>query len=175
MWLTPFLLTYSWFFVHYLVCHTRQVVQMSLPCWCIEFVLHRITPPTDVTTVLDSSGLLPNFFLQTATAARSYPQQSDGGCLSLLGASLHIFLNNQWQAFDSCFDELFFQVHLALYWPSSCYVFCYRESLCAQYVSRVSSSSSRSVVCDYRYEDEWCIVDNTQLDKRNAEMHNVPP
>jgi hypothetical protein len=31
------------------------------------------------------------------------------------------------------------------------------------------------VVCDYRYKGVWCMVDNTQLYKRNAEMHNVPP
>ena len=74
-----------------------------------------------------------------------------------------IFLNNQRQGFDSCFEA---QRALLLNTSRSLLaVFSFRVLLitrvtrCAQYVSRVSSSSSRSVLCDYgRLSVGGCMV-----------------
>ena len=140
--------------LHYLVCHTRQVVQTSLPCWCVEFVLHMITPPTDVKRFLTLAACRRTLFSKLPQWHGHTPNNLMEVVYLFSELLCFIFLNNQRQGFDSCFEA---QRALLLNTSRSLLaVFSFRVLLitrvtrCAQYVSRVSSSSSRSVLCDYR-------------------------
>ncbi len=94
-------LTYWWVFVHYLV-PAKSLIKRR--CHGVSNLCSTWSPPTDVTTVRDASGLSPILFSPNCHSGTVIPQQSDGGCLSHLGASLLHFLRNQWHVFDSCVE-----------------------------------------------------------------------